>query len=110
MTSKQFSAGTRECVKTCSFFPKVSDVLKAVQSYRENPPQVEYGHLQLSDSTSHHDLTPEEIERNLARFDAIKRMLAGELSMERALEAVEKANDIKTFGDGSNDQAQHASN
>lgn len=97
VTSFQFSAAVKAVKRKCGFFPKVSDVFKAVQEYRENPPAIEYRQAQLADTTSQHDLTPEEVEKNLARLKHINRMLSKEISMEEAIGAVERESHIKEF-------------
>jgi hypothetical protein len=101
VTSKQFSAGVRHSVKTCSFFPKLVDVLKGVSLYREKPPVQKAGqHMQIEDVTSMHDMTPEEVERNKARLKTITEMLAGKLSTDEAVKAIEANTHIQEFGNG----------
>lgn len=97
VTSKQFSAGVRHSVKTCSFFPKLADVLKGVALYRERPPQPNYDLAHIESTTSRHDLTPEEVERNRARLKTITDMLAGKLSADEAVRAVEAQTHIEEF-------------
>ena len=98
MTQRQFSAGMRHAVKTCRFFPKLVDVLDGVKGYRECPrPAQATGALQISDSSSQHDLTPEEVARNKERIGEILKMLAGEKSMDEAIAAVEGKTVIKEF-------------
>lgn len=101
MTRKQFSAGMRHAVKTCRFFPKLVDVLDGVRSYRESPTTVHANTApQISDSTSHHDLTPEEVARNKERIGEILKMLSREKSMDEVIAAVESMGHIKEFGKG----------
>lgn len=88
----------RHAVKTCRFFPKLADVLAGVQQHRERPPQPQINAMQIEDVTSQHDLTPEEIERNKERIGDILQMLAGEMSIEEAVEAVQAKTHIKEFG------------
>ena len=99
VTQRQFSAGMRHAVKTCRFFPKLVDVLDGVKGYRECPrPAQATGALQISDSSSQHDLTTEEIARNKERIGEILKMLSGEKSMDEAIAAVEGKTVIKEFG------------
>ena len=98
VTQKQFSAGVRHAVKTCRFFPKLADVLAGVTKYRETPPQPQTNAMQIEDVTSNHDLTPEEVERNKARIAEILAMLAGQKSIDEAVDAVTSKNHIKEFG------------
>lgn len=98
VTQKQFSGGSRHAVKTCRFFPKLADVLAGVQQHRERPPQPQINDMQIEDTTSHHDLTPEEIERNKERLKTITDMLAGKLSTDEAIRTVEAKTHINEFG------------
>jgi len=88
VTQNQFSAGVRHAVKTCSFFPKVADVLKGVTIYRETPPAPKNGQAQLESTTSNHAMTPEEIERNKARIQDILSMLRKEKSIDETVASV----------------------
>ena len=97
VTQKQFSSGVRHAVKTCRFFPKLADVLAGVQQHRERPPQPQVNTMQIEDVTSRHDLTPEEIERNKERIGEILQMLAGQKSIDEAVEAVEAKTHIREF-------------
>ena len=98
VTQKQFSSGVRHAVKTCRFFPKLADVLAGVQQHRERPQQPQVNPVQIEDVTSNHDLTPEEVERNKARIAEILAMLAGQKSIDEAVDAVQSKNHIKEFG------------
>ena len=84
VTQKQFSAGIRHAVKTCRFFPKLADVLAGVEKYRESPPKPQVNEMQIEDTTSRHDLTPEEIARNKERIGLITGALAGQLTWDEA--------------------------
>ena len=98
VTQKQFSFGVRYAVKTCSFFPKVADVLKGVREYRERPPAAkEPTNALLPDETSRHDLTPEEIERNRSRVQLIVKALAGQMSFDEAERDVAAMSHIGEF-------------
>ena len=99
VTVKEFEASCAHVRKRCRFFPKMADILSAVDEYRKNPPvTIEYRQKQLSDSTSNHSLTPEEIARNKSRIADIQRMLSGELSMDQAISSIEGKSHIKEFG------------
>jgi hypothetical protein len=99
VTQRQFSAGVRHSVKTCRFFPKVADILEGVAKYRANPPTLQAtDSLQIADTSSRHDLTPEEIARNKERVAHITAMLSRKITMDDAVKAVESATIIKEFG------------
>jgi hypothetical protein len=98
VTSGQFTAGIKYSKKTCSFFPKVADVMKGVMSFRESPPAIKHDQQQLTDTTSNHDLAPEEISRNKERIGEILKMLRKETSVDKAVEAVKSKNHIGEFG------------
>jgi len=97
VTRKQFSAGIRHAVKTCRFFPKLADVLEGVRGYRESPPQPKSDTLQIADTTSMHDVTPEEVERNKERIQIILKALSKELTIEEAVEMVSMKSHIAEF-------------
>jgi len=94
----ELSSACAKASRRWSFFPKMADMLKAVDEHRQRPPERRYNQEQLDDTTSNHDLTPEEIDRNKERMKHITDMLAGKLSMNEAIEAVGKSNHIQEFG------------
>lgn len=98
VTERQFEHAASAVRKRCRFFPKMCDILQAVQEYRERPPQPRSDLAQIEATTSNHDLTPEEIERNKARMKTITDMLAGKLSADEAVRAVEAQTHIEEFG------------
>lgn len=98
VTQKQFAFGVRHAVKTCSFFPKVADVLKGVREYRERPPAtIEPTSTMLTDETSRHNLTPEEVERNRSRVQLIVKALSGQMSFDEAERDVAAMSHIGEF-------------
>jgi hypothetical protein len=97
VTERQFEAAANSARKRCRFFPKMCDILQAVQEYRERPPQPKGGIEQIESTSSRHDLTPEEVERNKARLKTITDMLAGKLSADEAVRAVEAQTHIEEF-------------
>lgn len=98
VTQKQFAFGVRHAVKTCSFFPKVADVLKGVREYRERPLATkEPTNALLAEETSRHDLTPEEVERNKKRVQLIMKALSGRMSFDQAEREVEAMSHIVEF-------------
>ena len=103
VTRMQFEAAEREVRKRCRFFPVMSEILAAVEQVRSAPPAPRTNRLQIADTTSHHDLTPEEIKRNKERIGEILQMLAGQKSIDEAVEAVQSKTHIKEFG-ANNDQ------
>jgi hypothetical protein len=102
VTQAQFSAGVRHAVKTCSFFPKVADVLKGVKIYRETQPALKNGQMQLASTTSNHELTQEEINRNKERIKMIKLVFHPDpekrVTVEEATAFIEDKIHIKEFG------------
>ncbi len=99
VTAREFESVAREARKRCRFFPKMVDLLDALQQHRKRPPeQPTSGAIRIEEVTSHHDLTPEEIERNKARVKAITNMLAGKITMDEAIEAVDNNTHIEVFG------------
>jgi hypothetical protein len=107
VTLKQFEAAALIVRKRCRFFPLMVDILEAVQQHRERPPQPQINDMQIEDVTSQHDLTPEEIERNKERIGEILQMLAGQKSIDEAVEAVQSKTHIKEFG-ANNDQQSNS--
>lgn len=103
VTRVQFSAGIRHAVKTCRFFPKLADVFEGVAAYRENPTPLRASTATLIEAhTSTADnLTPEEIERNLQRIEAVKMVFhrdpAKRMSIEEATAFVEQVGHINEF-------------
>lgn len=101
VTLRQFEVATLMVRKRCRFFPSMADILDAVKEYRAKPPVAASGALQIADTTSHHDLTPEEIERNRERVEMIKLVFhpdpAKRVSVEEAVEFVESTGHIKEF-------------
>lgn len=86
MTSKEvFAVAGRLVEKQCDFFPTVRNIDKAIsdavavvgrkRDLEQKALPVETG-----------DLTEEEIEQNQERINIITRQLAGELSLEEAME------------------------
>lgn len=97
VTLRQFEAAALAVRKRCRFFPSMADILDAVKEYRANPPVVASGALQIADTTSKHDLTPEEVERNKERIRLITEAMAGRMSFEDAQREVERMEHIKEF-------------
>jgi hypothetical protein len=97
VTQKQFSSGIRHAVKTCKFFPKLADVLEGVEKYREAPPRPQVNEMQIEDTTSRHDLTPEEVSRNKERVGMIVGALAGRITWEEAEKGVAALQHIGEF-------------
>lgn len=87
VSERAFLLAIREVKKRCRFWPKLSEVLQAVQQERSNPTPV-CTVPQLADTSSTHDLTLEERERNKRRIGHIVSMLKGQLSMDEALQRV----------------------
>ena len=95
---RELSSACSKASRRWSFFPKMADILKAVDEHRQRPPAPLYEQAQLADTTSNHDLTPEEISRNKERIGEILKMLRKETSVDEAVEAVKSKNHIGEFG------------
>lgn len=81
---KELAAACLKASRRWSFFPKMADILAAVDQYRSNPPPKKITQNQIEDTTSRHDLTPEEIARNKERIGLITGALAGRLTWDEA--------------------------
>ena len=98
VTLKQFHVAERSVRKRCRFFPAMADILDAVKEYRECPPRSnQSGALQIEDTTSRHDLTPEEVTRNKERVGMIVGALAGRITWEEAEKGVAALQHIGEF-------------
>ena len=80
-----------------SFFPTIKQLLDLKESaFQASSRQAQdLNQKRLSVQTS--NITPEEVARNLRHLEIIKKMLAGDLSME---EAVRQQDRIKYFAQG----------
>lgn len=98
---RELTAACSKASRRWQFFPKMADIMKAVDEHRLNPPCHRYDQAQLGDTTSYHDLTPEEVARNLERIEAIKLVFSPDpekrLSVEEAVAFVESKNHIEEF-------------
>jgi hypothetical protein len=102
VTLRQFDAAAKTVRKRCRFFPSMADLLDAVREYRERPPAaIEPTQALLADETSRHDLTQEEIARNLERIEMIKLVFHPDpdkrVSVEEATAFVESVGHIQEF-------------
>ena len=98
VTTGEFEDAARAVRKRCRFFPKMVDLLAAVEDRRRQQPAAPTASsaIQIEAVTSHHDLTEEEVERNQARVRAITDMLAGKIKMDDAMDVVRNS-EIKEF-------------
>lgn len=92
----QFEAAIKTVRRRCKYFPKMSDILEAVREYRANPPASDS--LQIEDSSSYHDPTPEERKQFKDRINAINDMIHEGTPMEETLKIVSQK--IESFGEG----------
>lgn len=89
----EFAKAIRRAKLNCRFFPKMADLMEAVRYMREHPEPSDA--LQISDG-SDQPLTPEEIDRNMRRFQALTAWCRGELSadgVEQAFSAIAREQD-----------------
>ena len=98
VTTDEFEDAARAVRKRCRFFPKMVDLLAAVEDRRRQQPAAPTASsaIQIEAVTSHHDLTEEEVERNQTRIRAITDMLAGKINMDDAMNAVQN-HEIREF-------------
>lgn len=98
VTADEFEDAARAVRKRCRFFPKMVDLLAAVEDRRRQQPAAPTASsaIQIEAVTSHHDLTEEEVERNQTRIRAITDMLAGRINMDDAMNAVQN-HEIREF-------------
>ena len=98
VTTDEFEDAARAVRKRCRFFPKMVDLLAAVEDRRRQQPPAPTASsaIQIEAVTSHHDLTEEEVERNQTRIRAITDMLAGRINMDDAMNAVQN-HEIREF-------------
>ena len=98
VTTGEFEDAARAVRKRCRFFPKMVDLLAAVEDRRRQQPAAPTASsaIQIEAVTNHHDLTEEEVERNQARVRAITDMLAGKIKMDDAMDVVRNS-EIKEF-------------
>ena len=98
VTTDEFEDAARAVRKRCRFFPKMVDLLAAVEDRRRQQPAAPTASsaIQIEAVTSHHDLTEEEIRRNKRRIQAITDMLAGKIKMDDAIDVVRNS-EIEEF-------------
>ena len=98
VTTGEFEDAARAVRKRCRFFPKMVDLLAAVEDRRRQQPAAPTASsaIQIEAVTSHHDLTEEEVELNQTRIRAITDMLAGRINMDDAMNAVQN-HEIREF-------------
>ena len=88
VTVDEFAEAAREVRKRARWFPKMVDILGAVNERRQRHEPARCDKAMIADNTLRHDLAPEEVDANRRRVKAITDMLAGKLSMEDAEKAV----------------------
>ena len=98
VTTDEFEDAARAVRKRCRFFPKMVDLLAAVEDRRRQQPAAPTASsaIQIEAVTSHHDLTEEEIRRNKRRIQAITDMLAGKIKMDDAIDVIRNS-EIEEF-------------
>lgn len=96
VTSNQFQEAVKLVRKRCRFFPKVADILEAREKVCRNPSRYT-NNLQIADTSSEHDLTPEEIDKNLERLKILGQVVTGEITPEEGEQMQEELNQKNTF-------------
>lgn len=88
VTPMQFKYLAGKVTDNCSFFPKVKDILEAIILYGQEQP-VATNRLQIAESSSEHDQTPEEKEfvKNMGELAA--KVINKEMSAEEAASKME---------------------
>lgn len=82
VSTKEFNYAVRSVRKSCTYFPKMTDILKAVNTYREQPRQISNDQLQIGEHSSLHDMTQEEIEKNRRRIAIAMKVVAKQITPE----------------------------
>ena len=91
VTPKQLTFLAGKVTDACTFFPKIADILKARSTYGASQPGLTPA-LQVADTSSEHDLTPEEIDKNLERLKIMGQVVTGEITPEEGEQMQEELN------------------
>jgi len=87
---REFLHSVKMVRKRCLFFPKVKDFLDAIKEFRDSPKYLQApDRFLLPEETCEHDITEEERQHNMEMVENIRKMLAGEMSMDDAIAAAE---------------------
>ena len=87
ISSASFKVISRIVRKRCKFFPKVADILEAKEQYCRHPERyVTNNNLQIADTSSELDQTPEEISLSLKLRDLAVRAVTGKMSTNESLQ------------------------
>jgi hypothetical protein len=98
VTRHQFETAIKEVEKRCRYFPKIIDILTAVEVCRSRvSTPASSGFIQIEATSDVSGITPEEIERNKERIEIISRMLAKNISVDEAVAGVTRKTHIKEF-------------
>lgn len=88
MTLQQFKDTVDHVRKSCGFFPKVKDMIESWRYISAHPPR-RNSSLQIADTSSEHDLTPEEVELSEKLRRIALKAVAGKLSPGEAVKLQE---------------------
>lgn len=89
----EFRAACRKACRRWEHFPKMANILQAVDEYRASPwYQQRWGAPQIEESTRRRGggQTREECQADMARIRVITSMLSGELRMDEAVGMVDR--------------------
>ncbi len=88
VSRNEFKYSIIEVRKKCKFFPKMADILEAVNEYRKNPPPSNTLKI-AEDCGEEAPLTPEQEERNNKRIVILSQISSGEISYEEGTKKIE---------------------
>ncbi len=78
---KEFEYAKKKVRRKCSFFPKMSEILKEVEDYRRDPPAS--NSLQLEENAGHNaPPTAEQVKANSERLKILAKIACGDISHE----------------------------
>ncbi len=89
VSSNEFKFAIVQVRKKCKFFPKMADILEAVNEYRKNPPPSKTVRI-AEDCGQEAPLTPEQIERNKKRYWILSQISSGRISYEEGTKKIEE--------------------
>jgi len=87
VTSKQFAYAAKLVRQRAKFFPKMSDIMDAVNEYRSNPPVSDS--TQIAETSSYKDPTPEEKEFTRKMGSLTAKVISKEMTADEAAAEME---------------------
>ena len=84
VSKTEFVAAIRRAKMKCKFFPKVADLMEAVQHMREHPPEVDQSRQLTAQGEA--PMSQEEIDRNVRRLKILADQIAGKISVIKRID------------------------